>query len=139
MLIATIAALTIVFSGGASFSFEKAFEPFIKDTIAEKARQEQILDVTKRADGEVKQFRKEVEEVWSKDLEKLLADYDSTEEDFHDFIRRADGSRHAMQQKLLNLRFEVVDLMTEEEWNAMYREIEQKQEEDRKKREEKDK
>jgi hypothetical protein len=139
MIIATVTALTILFAGGASFSFEKAFKPFVKDGIEDKARQEQILDVAKQADNGLKQFNEEVRKVWAKDLKKILVDYDASEEDMHDFIRRADGSRLVMQQELLKLRFKVVELMTEDEWNAMYDEINKKREEERQKREEKEK
>jgi hypothetical protein len=139
MLIATITALVIMFGGGASFSFEKAFKPFVKDTIEDKARREQILDVTKQADDEVKQFKKEVDEVWSKDLKRILSDYDATEEDFRRFVTRADQSRLIAQQRILDLRFEVIKLMTEDEWNAMYKAVEEKRAEERLKREEKQK
>jgi len=140
MIIGTITLLALYFGGGGSvFSFEKAFEPFLKDVVKDKSRYEQVVDVTKRADESVGQFRKEVKKVWANDLKKLLADYDATEEQFHSFREKADQSRTVMQQQILDARFEAISLMTEDEWNAVYQAIEKKLEEERKKAEEKGK
>jgi galactokinase len=139
MIIGTVTLLMLYFGGGGMFSFEKAFEPFVKDAVKEKARYEQIVDLTKQADEDLAQFRKEVGEVWAEDLKKLLDDYDATEEQFHSFVEKADRSRTAVQQELLDVRFGVRTLMTEDEWNSMYQAIEEKVEEERKKREEKGK
>ncbi|MCK5405925.1 MAG: hypothetical protein KAJ37_00665, partial [Candidatus Krumholzibacteria bacterium] len=124
MIIGTVTLLMMYFGGGGMFSFDKAFEPFVKDAVKEKARYEQIVDLTKQADEDLAQFRKEVGEVWAEDLKTLLDDYDATEEQFHSFVEKADRSRTAVQQGVLDARFGVVKLMTEDEWNAMYQAIE---------------
>jgi hypothetical protein len=136
MIIGTITLLSILFFGGGDFSFEKAFKPFLKDVVEDKARQEQILDVTKEADGAVAQFKKEVNEVWAKDLIGIVRDYDATKEDFEAFVDRADGSRLAAQRAVVDFRFDVVKLMSEDEWNEMYRLIYEKRAEEKAKREE---
>ena len=52
------AILTVLFihfgSGGGSFSFEKAFEPFLKEAITETPRYEQVIQLTRDADENMK-------------------------------------------------------------------------------------
>ena len=139
MIIGTVTLLMMFFGGGGAFSFEKAFEPFMKDAVKEKARYEQIVDLTKQADQDTEQFRKEVGDVWAEELKTLLVDYNASEEQFRGFVDRANRSRTAVQQGLLDVRFQVTKLMTEDEWNSMYQAIEKKAEEERKKAEKKGK
>ena len=47
MIIGTITLLSIFVFGGGDFSFEKAYKAFVKDTVSDKSRQEQIIDLTK--------------------------------------------------------------------------------------------
>jgi len=125
MIIGTVTALMIIFGGGGSFSFEKAYEPYLKEVVQDELRREQTLDLAKKADEELEQFQKEVEGVWSKDLKAILEDYDATEEDFRKFVARADQSRFAAQQKIVDLRFKVLELMTEDEWAALYAKVDE--------------
>jgi hypothetical protein len=131
MIIGTVTALMILFGGGGDFSFEKAFEPFIKDAVKDKARYEQIVDLTKGADEDVKAFQKELEDEWGKQLITLLTDYDASEDDFRSFRGKADASRIKLQQGLLDARFGMIELMTADEWVAMYEAIEKKAEKDK--------
>jgi len=139
MIIGTVTLIMLLFGGGGMFSFEKAFDPFVKDAVKDKSRYEQIADVTKQADESLKEFHKEVDDVWAKELKTLLSDYDASKDDFRSFVSRADQSRTAIQRELLDVRFKVTKLMTEDEWNSMYQAIEEKAEEERKKAEEKGK
>jgi len=129
----------LYFGGGGTFSFESAFKPFIKDAVQDKVRVEQIIDLTKEADEQTKQFRKEVKDVWVVELKALVTDYNTNEDDLNTLVKRADGSRTAIQQKILDIRFKVRDLMTEDEWNSMRDAMDEKLEADRKKKEEKGK
>ncbi len=138
MIIGTITLLTILFFGGADFSFEKVFKPFIKEVVEEKDRQKNILDVTKQADDAVKQWRKEVKDVWAKDLKQLIADYDATEAEFEAFHARSKQSRKAMQAQILDARYKFVGLMSEAEWNEMYAKIREKAAEEKAKLEAKE-
>ena len=122
MIIGTIMLLSILFFGG-DFSFEKSFKPFVKEVIEEKSRQNELLNVTKQADGAVKQWKNEVKDVWAKDLKRLMADYDATEAQFEAFFERSEQSRKAMQARILDARFQFVGLMSEAEWNEMYAKI----------------
>jgi hypothetical protein len=139
MIIGTVTLIMLLFGGSGTFSFEKAFDPFVKDAVKDKSRYEQIADVTKQADEDLKAFHKEVDDVWAKELKTLQADYDASKDDFRSFVSRADQSRTAIQRELLDVRFKVTKLMTEDEWNAMYQAIEKKAEEEKKKAETKGK
>jgi hypothetical protein len=127
MIIGTVTLIMLYFGGGGGgFSFEKAFEPFVKDAVKDKSRYEQIVDLTKELDEDVKQFQTELSDVWVEELKKIVGDYDASEEQFRAFRSKADRSRTDLQQKFLDVRFKVVELMTEDEWNAMYGAIEEK-------------
>ena len=139
MIIGTITLLVLYFGSGGMMSFEKTFESFLKDAVKEKARYEQIIDLTKQMDEDVEQFQNEVKDVWAEELKQLVVDYDASEGQFHSFVEKADRSRAAMQKEILDKRFAVVKLMTEDEWNEMYQAIDKTREEERKKREEKEK
>ena len=120
MIIGTITLIMLLFGGGGMFSFEKTFDPFVKEAVKDQSRYEQIADVTKQADESLKAFHKEVGDVWAKELKTLLSDYEASKDDFRSFVSRADQSRTAIQRELLDVRFRVVGLMTADEWNAMY-------------------
>ena len=132
MIIGTVTLLMLLFGGGSIFSVEKAFKPFLKDAVKDKARYEQIVDLTKQADEHIKAFHKENEDVWTKELKTLMADYDTSEDQFRDVAKKVDQSRLSVQQKIFDVRFDVAELMTEDEWNAMYQAIEKKAEEEKK-------
>ena len=123
MIIATVTVIMLYFGGGGGFSFEKAFEPFVKDAVGDKARYEQIVDLTKQLDGDVEQFQTEMSGVWAEELKKLVADYDAGEDEFLALRKSANRSRTDVQQKVLDTRFAVVKLMTEDEWNSMHQAI----------------
>jgi hypothetical protein len=135
MVIATVTALSILLFGGGSFSFEKHFKDFVKNVIEDKPRREQIMDLAKRADEKQKQYNKEGRKVWAEDVKSAFRNFDSTEEDYRTVIAKANQSRIAMQQGVLDVRFKVVELMTEEEWNAMYDQIRKKEAEEKAKKE----
>ena len=138
MIIGTITLLSILVFGGGSFSFEDAYKDFVKDVVSDKDRQEQIVALTKDGDAAIEQYTTEVKKIWAADVKKTFRDFDSTREDYREMIGRADQSRLALQQKVLDTRMKVVDLMTEDEWNAMYKAINEKMAEEEAKKEKKD-
>ncbi len=130
MIIGTITVLILLFGGGGDFSFEKTFEPFVKDAVKDKARYEQIVDLTKGADEDLEAYLEEMGDEWGKKLLALLADYDASENDFRSFRRKADASRIDLQQRLLDARFGMIELMTADEWTAMHEAIDKKTKKD---------
>jgi exonuclease VII small subunit len=127
MLVAIFTVLLIHFGAGAgSFSFAKAFEPFLKEAVTEQSRYERAVQLTKEADENFEQFRKEVTEVRAKELKILITDYDATDEQFRQFFEKGSASREAMQQRMLDVRFKMTTVVTKDEWDAVYRKIDQK-------------
>jgi D-mannonate dehydratase len=137
MIIATVMALSVLLFGGGGFSFEKYYKPFVKNVVEDESRRKQILDLTKKADKQLDQYRKEVKEVWSKDIKSVSKNFDSTEEDYRNAIARANQSRIAVQKILVELRLSMKDLMTEQEWNEMHEQIREKKAEEKSKMEKK--
>ena len=133
MLVAIFTVLMIHFGlGGGSFSFEKAFEPFLKETVTDQPRYEQAVQITKEADESFQQFHKEVTEVGAKELKALITDYDATDEQFRAFYEKRAPARIAMQQRMLDIRFKMTSILTRDEWDAVYRKIDDKVGESRK-------
>jgi D-mannonate dehydratase len=139
MIIATVTVISMLLLGGGNFSFEKYFNSFVKNVVEDKSRREQILDLTKKADKQLDQYRKEVKKVLSKDIKMVFKNFDATEEDYRNAMARADQSRIAVQKSIIELRLRIKDLMTEEEWNAMYELIRKKKAEEKSKMEKKEK
>ena len=77
--------------------------------------------------------------MWAEELKMLLSDYDASEDDFRALMKRANGSRTAIQREIVDVRFGVRELITEEEWNSIRKAMLEKAEEERKKKEDKDK
>lgn len=133
MIAAIVTILMLHFGlGGGSFSFEKAFEPFLKEAVTDRPRYEQAIQLTKEADENWKEFHKDVTEVGAKELRALIADYDATDEQFHAFYEKRVPARIAMQQRMLDFRFKMTALVTQDEWDSMYRKIDEKAGESRK-------
>ena len=137
MIIGTVTLLSILLFGGSGFSFEKHYKDFVKNVVADKTRREQIVDLAKNADEKLGQYQKEVQDVWSEDVKNTFKNFDSTDEDYRNVIVKADQSRIAMQKGILNVRFKVVELMTEDEWKAMWGEVRKKEAEEKAKKEKK--
>jgi ribosomal protein S3AE len=138
VIIATVTALSILLFGGGTFSFEKYYKDYLKVVIEDKSRREQILDLAKDADQKHKQYRDEVTKVWADDIKSTFRNFDAKEDDFRRMVQKADQSRIAMQQSVLDVRFKVVGLMSKEEWNAMYDLIREKEAEEKTNKEKKD-
>jgi len=121
MVIATITTITVLIfavGGGDGFSFG-IFKAGVKDQVSEKSRVKQIIAITKQADEEVEAVTKDLDTA-SKQLVKLNSNYDATREELNAFFDQLDGRRMKSQKRLIELRFKARDLMTPEEWQAVY-------------------
>ena len=49
--------------------------------------------------------------------------YDLTTDEMRSFLDYADSRREAFQEKLIDLRFQAKNLMSQEEWEAMYAKV----------------
>ena len=122
MVIATITAITVLIfafgGGGGGFSFG-VFKPGVKDHVSERHRAKQIIAVTKQADKEVEALTKDFKKA-SKGLTKLNLNYDATRGELKEFLDQLDERRAKFQERIIELRLKARDLMTQEEWQAVY-------------------
>jgi hypothetical protein len=117
MVIATITAILFLFGGGA-FSLG-VFKDAAKEVIQDKNRVQQIEVITKQGDKEIKLLGKDIEER-SKVLVAMEKDYDLKRDELDAFLAQSDSRREQVQDRLIELRFQAKELVTEEEWKAMY-------------------
>jgi hypothetical protein len=125
MVIATITAITVLIfavgGGGGGFSFG-VFKPGVKDCVSDKHRAKQIIAITKQADKEVEALTKDFNKV-SKELTKLNSNYGATRGELKKFLDQLDGRRAKFQERIIELRMQARDLMTPEEWQAVYAKV----------------
>ena len=124
MIVATITAIMILFNGVAGFSFA-IFNEGVKNQIHDKDRAKQIMTLTKAADKKVKALTKDLNKA-SEQFVKLNSDYDITREELDNFLNEFDKRRMEFQDQIIELRLKARDLMTPEEWEAVYAEAKQK-------------
>ena len=121
-MIIGIVTLISLMVGGGEFSFD-VFTDAAKDVIADKQIVRQIEAVTGNADDELKAWNEDAKEI-SKHLAKMNQEYDLTPAELQSYLAYADRSREAFQEKLIQLRFQARDLMSQKDWEAMYAKVE---------------
>jgi len=87
--------------------------------VSENSRVKQIIAITKQADEEVEALAKNLDTA-SKELVKLNSNYDATRGEANKFFDQLDGRRVRFQERIVDLRLKARDLMTQEEWQAVY-------------------
>jgi hypothetical protein len=117
MLIAAITVFTLLFGGGI-FSFDNVRDA-AKEVIQDKDKAKQVVAITKQADKEFKSFTKNVNKL-SEQLVLMNKDYNLTRSEIDSFYLQTDKRRRAFLEKFVELRFQAKNLMTAEEWQAMY-------------------
>ena len=119
MIIATIAAITILMGGGAGiFSFD-IFKSGAENYVNDPARLKQIEMVIENADDEVKAFNKKLKKS-SKKARKLNANFEASRADLEDFLAYADIDRMVFQERLIIQRMKLKKLVSEDEWRRIY-------------------
>ena len=121
MVIATITVITLLFAGGGIFSLDNLRDA-AKEVIKDTDRAKQVVAVTKEADKEFKSYNKHINKV-SKQLVQMNADYNLTREEIDSFYIQSDKRRRAFLERFIELRFQAKNLVTAEEWQAMYAKI----------------
>ncbi|MBW2634087.1 MAG: hypothetical protein JRE14_08190 [Deltaproteobacteria bacterium] len=122
MIVATITMIALVFGGGAGFSFDiykKAADAVIQD----KQIVKQVKFYTKEADKEMKNWQKDTNK-FAKQIVEMNQNYDLARVDAEHILHQIDTRRNEFQKKLLQLRFQVKELMSQEEWESMYAHLE---------------
>jgi hypothetical protein len=120
MLIAAITVFTLIFGGGI-FSFDNVRDA-AKEVIHDKDRAKQVVAVTKQADKEFKSYVKNLNNL-SKKLVLMNKDYNLTHKEIDAFYIQSDKRRGAFLSRFVELRFQAKDLVTLEEWQAIYARI----------------
>ena len=119
MIIATIAAITILLSSGAGlFSFD-IFQNSAENHINDPARLKQIEMVIEDADDEMKAFNKKLKKS-SKKARKLNASYETNRADLEEFLAYADIDRMVFHERLIIQRMKLKKLVSEDEWRRIY-------------------
>ena len=117
MLIAGLFAVSLLFGGGI-FTFEDIRDA-AEESIQDNDRAKQVVSITKQADEEFESFTENVEKL-SKQLAQMNKDYNMTREEMDSFSIKANKNRKAFLDKYVELRFQMKDLITAEEWQAMH-------------------
>jgi YesN/AraC family two-component response regulator len=115
MIIGTITALALLFGGGGAFQID-AMEPAVKEYVSDPVRVEQILEIVKGANEEIKHYYKDNGK-YIDQFEKLTKQHDAKREEFLTIFAKADERRRLGQERLIAKRDAMKKLMTEEEWN----------------------
>ena len=122
MLIATIAALMLIFGGGSLEFFLTNLKKPVKEHVVDKARQDVILDAGKALEKELKALEKDVLEHFEElievhgEFDSIPADYDAAGE-----FLKADQKKLAAL--VLDARDTMKSSMTRQEWEAVFQEV----------------
>jgi hypothetical protein len=118
MIIAAITALLVLFGGGI-FTFDSVRDA-AEEVIKDRDRAKQVAAITEQADDEIKSFSENLEKL-SEQLVEMNRNYDLTRAEIDAVSLQAKKNRTAFFEKYIELRFQMKDLMTAEEWQAMQR------------------
>ena len=118
MLVATITALIILFSGGYEIFFAENVEKGIKEYVLEKDRRKELLDMTKEIKNGAKAYNKERKANF-KDFEDLYTNYNSDEAKLQAFFDNLTEIQKAYQGDFIEKRIQITDKITDEEWKLI--------------------
>ena len=119
MLIALTIFILTWMSGGGAGVLPEDFNKTIKAEIFDKQTRKSIGKITKQMEKDAASFEKTLENL-AKEALKLNADYDA---DRNEFMRMTDqmiGNKEQIQKGLLDQRFALIELMTEEQWTVVW-------------------
>ena len=122
MLIATLTTLLLVSLGLGGAKLDNVFVDIkkpVKQTVTEKDRRSEILDVRSELEKTLNRNQK----AWKKQINEFLDvqdDYSSTEADFDEQQARISELLTAKAQTVLDARDRMKALMTREEWEQVF-------------------
>ncbi len=117
-----IALFTILILGGSNtgtLDFIAAAQDQVKIVMEKDDRRKEALGTLKAIKKRTEAHNKVVKGT-SKDLNKALADSDVTEADIDTIWYRYFAQREAYNRDMLDLRFQLKDQMTREEWQQVF-------------------
>ena len=118
MLVATITALIVLFSGGYEIFFAENVEKGIKEYVLDKDRRKELLNMTKGIKSDAKAYNK-ARKANYKDFEALFTSYETSEEELEDFFDNLTGLQRDYQENFVSKRIEVTTELTDEEWKGI--------------------
>lgn len=118
MLVATVTALIILFSGSYEIFFAENVEKGIKEYVEEKDRRKELLDLTKQIKSRAKSYNKE-RKAYYKDFKDLYTNYKASEEELVSFFDQITEIQGDYQNDFIDLRIEITDKIEEEEWDRI--------------------
>jgi len=118
MIIATIAALTLLFSGGYEIFFIENVEKGIKEYVIEKERRTELLTKTKEAKTLAKSFNK-TRSAKYKELKDLFTVYSTSEDELNVFFEDLVQVQGEFQQAFMKKRVEITEGITDQEWEEI--------------------
>ena len=116
MIIATVTALMILFSGGYEVFFAENLEKGIKNYVLEKERQKELLAQTKEMKAFAKAYHKDRKSKY-KEFGDIYVSYATTEEQLQGFFNDLTQVQLDFQKGFVEQRVEITKGITEAEWN----------------------
>jgi hypothetical protein len=116
MIIAAITALVVLLGGGI-FTFDSVRDA-AEEVIKDKDRAKQVAAITEQADAEIKSFTENLEKL-SEQFVEMNRNYDLTRAEIDAVSLQAKKNRTAFLKKYVELRFQMKELVTADEWQAM--------------------
>ncbi len=117
MVFAGMYVVLLLFGASDIFTFEN-FRDSAKATIQDKDRAKQVVAITKQLDEEFETFTENVEKL-AEQVAKINQEYSVTREELDAFAVKAKNNRKAFLDKYVEIRFQLKDLVTAEEWQAI--------------------
>jgi predicted nucleic acid-binding Zn-ribbon protein len=117
-MILVIVAVFQLLMGGGVFSFDNIGD-MAQEIIKDKDRAKQAVSVTQQATEEYKVFSENLDEL-SVQLVKMNKNYNFSRAEIAAFSNEAKNNRMAFFNKYAELRFQLKDLMTAEEWQQIH-------------------
>ena len=116
MLVATVTALIILFSGGYEIFFAENVEKGIKEYVLEKERRKELLDLTKEVKKRAKTYNKERKSNY-KDFEALYTNFNTSDDELNAFFEDLTEIQREYQEDFVEKRIEITDRITDDEWS----------------------
>ncbi len=125
-----IILLSTIFLGGAATTITtfikghpaKDVKKAVKKEVAADARKDEILELIGTWQKEKKKHDKEVKK-GRKSILKVMERYDGTREELQQASSRLDETIQKIDRSYLDLRFNLKETITRDEWNAIYARI----------------
>ena len=115
MLVATVTALIVLFSGGYNIFFAENVDKGIKEYVLEKDRKKELLDMTKEIKTRAKSYNKERKSNY-KDFEILYTNYNTSEDELNAFFSNLTEIQRIYQDDFVEKRIEITERITDDEW-----------------------